>query len=251
MGRSFIRIALGAFLLVLSPIARAADLADGPEPVQSGEPAPMTELGTGWYLRGDLTFAKDNAPRIAYDLVPLSQVTVKNSWAAGGGFGYRFNNWFRADWTFDYRNSINVAGQGVVANAACAGVANGCALTYKSTQTRWASLVNGYLDISTGSLVTPYVGGGIGISHVNENGVATYPNFGALNWTVAGKSVSRFAWALMAGIAVDVAPHTQMDLGYRFLSMGAASYVAPIGGISTKSLYANEFRLGFRFTPDL
>ena len=251
MGRSFIRTAFGAFLLLLSPMAQAADLASVPEPVQSGEPAPMTELGSGWYLRGDVSFAKDSTPRIAYDLVPLSQVTVKNSWAIGGGFGYRFTNWFRADWTFDYRNSINVTGQGVVNNVACSAVLNGCALNYKSTQTRWASLINGYLDISTGSLVTPYVGGGIGVSHLGENGAATYPNFGALNWTVAGKSVSRFAWALMAGVAVDVAPHTQMDIGYRFLSMGTASYVAPIGGVSTKSLYANEFRLGFRFTPDL
>jgi opacity protein-like surface antigen len=251
MGRSFIRTAFGVFLLMLSPLARAADLADGPEPIQSGEPAPMAELGSGWYLRGDVAFAKDSTPRIAYDLVPLSQVTVKNSWAIGGGVGYRFNNWFRADWTFDYRNSINVAGQGIVNNPACSAVLNGCVVNYKSTQTRWASLVNGYVDISTGSWVTPYVGGGIGISHLGENGSAAYPNFAALNWTVAGKSVSTFAWALMAGIAVDVAPHTQMDLGYRFLSMGTASYVAPTGGVSTKSLYANELRLGFRFTPDL
>jgi opacity protein-like surface antigen len=250
MDRSLMATAFGAFLLVASPMAQAADLADAPEPV-SGEPAPMTELGTGWYLRGDVSFAKDTTPRIAYDLVPLSQVTVQNSWAVGGGVGYRFNNWFRADWTFDYRNSINVAGQAVVPNAACAAVLNGCAVTYKSTQTRWASLVNGYVDISTGSLVTPYVGGGVGSSHLAENGSAIYSNFAALNWSVAGKSVSSFAWALMAGIAVDVAPHTQMDLGYRFLSMGTASYVAPIGGVATKSLYANEFRLGFRYTPDL
>jgi opacity protein-like surface antigen len=253
MGRSFFRTAFGALILLIAPIAQAADLAAVPEPqaVASGEQAPMAELGTGWYLRGDVSFAKDSTPRIAYDLVPLSQVSANNSWSVGGGFGYRFNNWFRADWTFDYRNSINVSGQGVVTNAACSAIPNGCALTYKSTQTRWASMVNGYVDISTGSLLTPYVGAGIGISHLNENGAATYPNFAALNWSVAGKSVSRFAWALMTGIAVDVAPHTEMDIGYRFLSMGTASYVAPIGGVSTKALYANEFRVGFRFTPDL
>lgn len=240
-------------MLMISPIARAADMPAAPEEqlAQSGEPAPMAELGTGWYLRGDVSFAKDSTPRIAYDLVPLSQISANNSWSVGGGVGYRFTNWFRADWTFDYRNSINVLGQAVVANVACAAIPNGCALNYKSTQTRWASLVNGYIDISTGSLVTPYVGAGIGVSHLNENGSATYPNFAALNWSVAGKSVSRFAWALMAGFAVDIAPHTQMDLGYRFLNMGTASYVAPIGGVSTKALYANEFRLGFRYTPDL
>jgi opacity protein-like surface antigen len=253
MGRSFFRTAFGVVVFLISPtIAQAADMPfDSETPMQSAEPAPMTELGTGWYLRGDVAFAKDSTPRIAYDLVPLSQITSNNSWSAGGGVGYRFTNWFRTDWTFDYRNSINVAGQAVVSNPACAGIPNGCLLSYKSTQTRWASLVNGYVDISTGSLVTPYVGAGIGVSHLNENGAATYANFPALNWSVAGKSVSRFAWALMTGIAVDVAPHTQIDLGYRFLSMGNASYVAPIGGVSTKALYANEFRLGFRYTPDL
>jgi opacity protein-like surface antigen len=176
---------------------------------------------------------------------------VNNSWSVGGGFGYRFTSWLRADWTFDYLNSINVSGQGVVFNPACAGVVNGCVLTYRSTQTRWATLANAYIDIPTGYPVTPYVGGGVGVSHVNENGSAIYPNFAALDWSVAGKSVSRFGWALMSGVAVDVAPHTQMDLGYRFLSLGTASYVAPIGGVSTKALYANEFRLGFRFMPDL
>jgi opacity protein-like surface antigen len=251
MGRRFLRAALGIFVLLIGPAAWAADLAEPVEEAVPTAPASMVELGTGWYLRGDVSFAKDNTPRISYDLVPLSNVTVNNSWSVGGGFGYRFNGWLRADWTFDYMNSINVSGQAVVVNPTCAVVVNGCALTFQSTLTRWATLANAYFDIPTGYPVTPYVGGGVGVSYVNENGSAIYPNFAALNWSVAGKSVSRFAWALMAGVAVDIAPHTQMDLGYRFLDLGTTSYVAPIGGISTKALYANEFRLGLRFTPDL
>src|SRR5215468_376678 len=137
MGRPLLGAALGIFVLLIAATAWAADLA---EPVEEGVPAAapsMVELGTGWYLRGDVSFSRDNTPRISYDLVPLSHVSVNNSWAVGGGIGYRFNSWLRADWTFDYMNSINVSGQGVVFNPACAVVVNGCVVNYRSTQTRW------------------------------------------------------------------------------------------------------------------
>jgi hypothetical protein len=69
MGRSLLGAAFGIFILLIAPAAWAADLA---EPVEEGVPAaaPMVELGTGWYLRGDVSFARDNTPRISYDLVP-------------------------------------------------------------------------------------------------------------------------------------------------------------------------------------
>lgn len=258
MGSLLLRVATGALALFAGTLAEAADMTAFPEEPQlpqAVEPPPMSELGTGWYLRGDVTFAHDTTPRIAYDLVPLNNVTVPNSWAIGGGFGYRFTSFLRADWTFDYRNSVNYSGSAVVTNPTClaAAVTNACLMAYKSTVTRWVSLLNGYVDLGTWSIVTPYVGAGVGISHSNTNGYVDYTNLAttALNVSLSGKSTNTFAWALMAGLAFDIAPHTQLDIGYRFVNMGAVRNVSPLGGVTTKDLYANELRIGVRFTPDL
>jgi len=254
------RVATGGFALFIVTQAEAADMTAFPEDPQLPqvvEPPPMAELGTGWYLRGDVGFAKESTPRIAFDLVPLRNVSLPTSWSVGGGFGYRFNSFVRADWTFDYRNSTNYTGNAIVPNATClaSAVANPCLISYKSNVTRWVSLLNGYVDLGTWSIVTPYIGAGVGVNHTNTNGNVVYTNLTptttALNVSLSGNATTGFAWALMAGLAFDIAPHTQLDIGYRFVNMGAVHNVSPLGGVTSKDIYANEFRVGFRFSPDL
>ncbi len=248
----------GAVALFAVTQAEAADMTafpDDPQLPQVVEPPPMAELGTGWYLRGDVAFAKESTPRIAFDLVPLANVSLPTSWSVGGGFGYRFTSFLRADWTFDYRNSTNYSGNAVVPNATClaAAVINPCLISYKSNVTRWVSLVNGYVDLGTWSVVTPYIGAGVGVNHTNTNGNIAFTNLAttALNVSLSARTTTGFAWALMAGLAFDIAPHTQLDVGYRFVNMGTIRNASPLGGVTSKDLYANEFRVGFRFSPDL
>ena len=45
------------------------------------------ELGTGWYIRGDLTFARENQPLLTPDLSQININKLRNNIGAGGGIG--------------------------------------------------------------------------------------------------------------------------------------------------------------------
>jgi opacity protein-like surface antigen len=168
--------------------ALAADLR-APYSPQQNDDLPV-ELGSGWYIRGDLSFARENAPVLTADLSSLSS-QLKNNIAAGGGFGYQFNNWFRADVTGEFRrqkttlNSTDVlscpysiAGVSDAAQnpVGIAGLFNTCGSRQAASIQRMVGLVNGYVDLGHWWHITPYVGAGVGISYTRVNGTVNYFN---------------------------------------------------------------------------
>jgi len=65
--------------------ALAADLSAPYSPPQNDD-YPV-ELGTGWYIRGDLTFARENQPLLTPDLSQININKLRNNIGAGGGIG--------------------------------------------------------------------------------------------------------------------------------------------------------------------
>src|SRR5438270_11216083 len=104
---------MAVFLIAFCSGASAADL--GMPPAIPASEGPF-EFGTGWYLRGDIGYAFNNKTGIEYGGLPLTNTKINNTWSAGGGFGYKFNNWFRADITAEYRNDATATGIGQFAN---------------------------------------------------------------------------------------------------------------------------------------
>ena len=165
----------------------------------------------------------------------FSGTRLDDTWAVGAGFGYQ-SGWFRADVTADYRAHSEFAG------SALGEVFNG-------EITTWSTLLNGYFDLGSWAGVTPYVGAGIGAA---EHQTRKWRDAAGLtyhdsdNWDVA--------WAVMAGVAVQVSPHMSLDLGYRYIDLGQ-----PVSGYDTAStsskvhfdnLTAHELRAGVRYTID-
>ncbi len=74
-------------------------------------------------------------------------------------------------------------------------------------------MVNAYWDIETGSPVTPYLGGGIGMANVSINDFQV-DFFG----DVADDDDTVFAYQLAAGVGFEVAPSLVLDLGYRYFA---------------------------------
>ena len=110
--------AAGAASLLLSSAAFAADMAIAPPPLPY---APPVEDFGGWYLRGDIGFSNQNVKNVldtnsaAYNNLAVAQTSSFGSAGIyGGGVGYRFNNWFRADITGEYRGKSNFTGLDVV-----------------------------------------------------------------------------------------------------------------------------------------
>lgn len=179
------------------------------------------ELGTGWYLRGDVAFAREKTPDVfgwstqATATAPIgSQVLnaggMKNGWSLGLGFGYQFNNWIRADLTYDYRNNLRADGRSAQFNCpyetrglyqleadgtqtpiGVAVVNNKCTAAQQVKMARSVVLANVYFDLGTFSGLTPYVGAGVGVSYGSTKG--SYNWYNASDGSVYGPTLSPIA----------------------------------------------------------
>ena len=128
--------------------------------------APVDYTGGGaWYLRGDL----------GYSWMDVDGDTNQGV-AIGGGVGYQFNDNLRGDVRADW-----------------AGLGNDASMS--------SVLGNLYFDIPTSSMVTPYLGAGVGYGWAEDD---------------AGRNTDGFAYALTAGAAVDLTDNLAADVGYRF-----------------------------------
>ena len=143
-----------------------------------------------------------------------------------------------------------------------------CSASPYGSLTSQTYLLNGYVDLGTWWGITPYVGAGAGLSNLDASANVDYKylngqpygNRGHNTNCVGGSSSSggastcfyygypndrgptfggiNFAWALMTGVAIDIAPHVKLDIGYRYTNLGLG-------------VYDQELRAGVRLTPDL
>ena len=216
-------IAAGAATL-MSTAAFAADMAIAPPPAYA--PPPVIEDFGGWYLRGDIGFSNQRVGRLnnVQDATLTSSVQNNNFNTAGIfglGVGYKFNNWFRADVTGEYRGNSQFFGTDQIAYVGGVGTD-----TYHATKQEWVVLGNAYVDLGTWWCMTPFIGAGIGgarvaINNFTDQGIANN-GFGALPGLAFGDNVTKwnFAWALHAGVAYKVTPNFTVELAYRYLDMG-------------------------------
>jgi opacity protein-like surface antigen len=217
-------IAAGAASL-MSSAAFAADMAIAPPPYA---PAVVEDFG-GWYLRGDIGFSNQRVSRLnnildANATTSVQTLNFNTAGIFGLGVGYRFNNWFRADITGEYRGNSQFFGTDAITFAGGFGTD-----TYHATKSEWVVLGNAYVDLGTWWCITPFIGAGVGGARVSINGftdqgiVTPVPGPGpALASLAFGDNVSRwnFAWALHAGVAYRVTPNFTVELAYRYLDMG-------------------------------
>ncbi len=204
-------IAAGA-ASIFSTVAFAADMPIMAPPAY----VPVAEFG-GWYLRGDIGFSNQNVKNVvdtnsaAYNNLAVSQTrSFSSAGIYGGGVGYQFNNWFRADVTGQYRGKSNFSGIDVVAGT---GPFAGFVGTdvYTATKSEVLFLANGYIDLGTWWYLTPFVGAGVGTARVsisNFTDTGDFINGGQVHSLVYAGTGSKwnFAWAAHAGIAYRVQP---------------------------------------------
>src|SRR6187402_1529495 len=135
-------VAAGAASL-LSSAAFAADMAIMPPPAYA--PPPVVEDFGGWYLRGDIGFSNQKVERLnnALDTVgaptSVQRLSFNTAGIFGLGAGYKFNNWFRADVTGEYRGNSQFFGTDQIAYVGGVGTD-----TYHATKQEWVVLGNAY-----------------------------------------------------------------------------------------------------------
>jgi opacity protein-like surface antigen len=216
-------VAAGAASM-LSSMAFAADMAIAPPPMQYAPP-PVEDFG-GWYLRGDIGFSNQRVDRLNNALdATLTTSVQNNSFNTAGifglGAGYKFNNWFRADVTGEYRGNSQFYGTDAITYPGGVGTD-----TYHATKSEWVVLANAYVDLGTWWCMTPFIGAGVGGARVSINNFTDQSiannGGGALPGLAYGANASKWnlAWALHAGVAYRVSPNFTIELAYRYLDMG-------------------------------
>jgi opacity protein-like surface antigen len=239
--------------LALAAIGAAAQmtpaLAADYEPPLAIDEAPEyvpVEVGSGWYLRGDLAYLpKDSYRHVDFSSAGSSVSQRERPVFASIGFGYHFNDYLRGDVNLGFLpgNKADIATSNPGVGTGAANVDNRGA----------TAMVNGYVDLGTYVGITPYVGAGIGVFRSRYGYDVDYTDLGGGGGDVSAsgrKTQYSFAYTLDAGIAYQISKNLMLDLGYQYLSAPDAEY-ASIDSPSTysirKGIDSHQIKLGLRY----
>lgn len=262
--------------LFLSPAAWAADM---PFPADAPPPEGPVEWGANWYLRGDLGLTRT----WPYDINgALNSSSMPNNWSVGLGFGYKFNDWIRADITADWQRLYRTNSNSTVTMPCYDGFAFDsttwwyglhpaiCSAASRGRAESTAILGNVYVDLGNWYGFTPYVGAGVGLNILFRKDQLNFflPNQLSATqtffWDTGGYPLYyyqnldrrtnadylRLAYAFMGGVAYDLTDHLKIDVGYRFINLGKTDYIDHVGKAYTKDITSHQIRAGFRYMID-
>lgn len=192
-------------LALLAPVAAHAADYDPPLVIEQDpvfEEVVPVEVGSGWYLRGDLSYTLNRQRYTNFDFLGIQPMTnIRVGGSVGGG--YHFNDWFRMDAALGFLGSDYA-------------VIRMNTLTAAASHSAWTGMVNAYADLGTFAKFTPFVGVGAGIMRtkhlltVQDPSVPLDVSLGDTQW--------RFAYSAEAGINYRISHNVSVDLGYRFLA---------------------------------
>ncbi|OKO75548.1 outer surface protein (OMPA-like) heat-resistant agglutinin 1 [Bradyrhizobium sp. AS23.2] len=232
-------------------------------------PAPPVDFG-GWYLRGDIGFSNQRTTDVHYGresaYSQLTSFNQQSSFDTGGifgvGAGYRFNNWFRADVTGQFRGNANLKATDRFTGTA-GGVAYNGIDNYTGSKSEWLVLANAYVDLGTWWCITPFIGAGIGGARVS---IANFTDTGTNNlpFTTTGFASAptgskwNFAWAAHAGLAYQVNQNLVLELAYSYVNLGngQTGVLSDFTGNTTgnvfkiKNITSNDLKFGLRWNLD-
>ena len=259
-------LAAGAATLI-SSMAFAADMPIAAPPPMYAPPAPAADFG-GWYLRGDIGFSNQKVKQLnpsfvdpGISIASTQGLGFDTAGIFGLGAGYRFNSWFRADVTGEYRGNANLHGLQIINfNGAPAFTDE-----YHGSKSEWLMLANAYVDLGTWWCITPYIGGGVGgafqritgLTDVGHNADGT----GGFGLTSGDSGAWGLAWNVQAGLTYNVTRNFKVDFNWRFLELGSPQSAVvfcqntpacPGAFFTLRDLSSQDFRIGLRWmlTPE-
>ncbi len=244
MRRNKALLAALALAAIAAAPASAADY-DPPIYVDNAPEVVPVEIGSGWYLRGDVGYAFSTSAKGAFNYRTYDTATgtygastfdngaLNTDFSLGLGFGYHFNDWLRADITGDWFETrfAGTTTSGAPCSAAPVLLGTTCRSEDQGTGTAVSVMANGYVDLGTVKGFTPYVGAGVGYTYIRWDGLksnyycvdgaATCPAGFVGAGTNPGEQEWAFTYAAMAGIAFDVTKNMKIDVGYKYRHIGS------------------------------
>jgi opacity protein-like surface antigen len=253
--RTLAQLTLGVAFAVLPVAAMAADMPSR-APVISDDSMVPQEIGTGWYLRGDIGVSQNQKPGdYGYGSADFTGTKTDNSFVGSIGFGYQFNDMFRADATLEWMPSYDVKGATTCATwttSDCTGDPT-LATGERTKLNSFLLMANGYVDLASWNGLTPYVGAGLGVANlqvgahesVTLGAASAARSFGEKdNWSLAASA--------MVGASYSFGNGLMLDVGYRYLWIDGGetkgeSSGAEGGKIKVGDLSSHQIRAGLRY----
>jgi opacity protein-like surface antigen len=280
------RIALALAAIVLMPVtqALAADY-DPPIYVDQAPDYVPVEVGSGWYLRGDVGYAFSHP--FEHQITSSGSTSFNNDsslFTGSIGMGYHLNDFLRVELNGGILPT-NKFGDHALVPSGCAGHTNtvtivagvaiissvaateDCEATNRATNKGYSVMANGYVDLGTYVGLTPYIGGGIGLAYnkyFKTQGerkcveVATDSTGGGgffcddpAGYKGSEDSEAKFnlAYSIGAGLSYQVSKNVSVDLGYEYFSVPSAKFVAYDSGAFNihKGINYQTVKLGLRY----
>ena len=112
-------------------------------------------------------------------------------------------------------------------------------------------MANIYYDFRNSSILTPYIGVGLGVGFIN-----TYFGINDQQFRGTERDITNFAWSLGAGVGINLTENLVLDAGYKFMNLGEVKtggitdyYTAYNGSYgTTEASYINNIQVGLRYT---
>ncbi|ESW66444.1 MULTISPECIES: outer membrane protein [unclassified Mesorhizobium] len=243
--KSPVALALAAVILMPLTPALGADY-DPPVYVDQAPDYVPVEVGSGWYLRGDVSYLVQKSFKDKdFAFTPASFDEKEDPIFASIGFGYHFNDYLRADLNVGYLpgNKIDV------------GYNDGTTVASATLKNyAFSGILNGYVDLGTYVGITPYLGAGVGVVQSKRRLSASYftDNADPTDDFVRhdNKTQYSFAYTLNAGLAYQVSKNVSVDLGYQYFSAPDAEYVTAESLTSfpiRKGINNHQVKVGLRY----
>lgn len=223
-------LSAAALALLFAVPVRAADY-DPPIVVDQAPEYVPVEVGSGWYLRGDVTYNFNRSP---YDLESIDGIDASSTrFGGGGGVGYHFTDVIRGDLNIGFlsRDEIAFATPDVSA---------------RFENQVWSGMANAYFDLGTIVGITPYIGGGVGLLYSRNTADIEAGGFGSAEFK---DKQYEFAYSLAAGVNYKLTPNASVDLGYQYLSSPGTEYLDARSGTFAvdKGLDFHQIKVGLRY----
>lgn len=225
--------------------AAAAFAADYDPPIFVDEAPEMVpvEIGSGWYLRGDIGYNFDSEfTNYDFSSVPgLSYSESSSSIFGSIGTGYHFTDYLRAEANIGFLTSESLDVDFTD------GFGNSSSTSIESEL--WSGIVNGYIDLGTYVGITPYVGAGAGLVYARNKvgGEIVYPD-GSRFADQSTENQFSFAYTLNAGASYAINQNASLDVGYQYFSAPDAQYVsADNPKVEGEGVNLHQIKLGLRY----
>lgn len=235
------------------------------------------EFGSGWYLRGDIGYSFDQSQEVTFARAARSgnaNATLDDTYSASVGFGHIFNDYLRADATFDIFSGRDWSGSASGCGVDGVGVpfTGDCTSEDSGSFEAHALSVNGYVNLGRWGRLSPYVGAGVGLAHVEysttnsvlncvvdpgencdlgvHSGATANPETFTGSQEFAGGTSVNLTYALMLGMDYRIDKNWSADLGYRYTNITGSETFSDCCGtdsVEFDGVEIHEVRGGLRY----